>query len=60
MAVIGLAMQAASLTMVGPQVLTVSFVSSTHDQLTLAGIGGNESTEVTCKVAGLSQVRLRE
>ncbi len=42
----------AALTMVGPQVLTVSFVSSTHDQLSLAGIGGNESTEVTFKVAG--------
>ncbi|HEY0963931.1 MAG TPA: hypothetical protein VGE69_16400 [Pseudomonadales bacterium] len=41
-----------SMTMVGPQVLTVSFVSSTHDQLSLAGIGGNESTELTFKVAG--------
>ncbi|MGV3591708.1 MAG: hypothetical protein ACO1PZ_08445 [Gammaproteobacteria bacterium] len=41
-----------AMTMVGPQVLTVSFVSSTHDQLTLAGIGGNESTELTFKVAG--------
>jgi hypothetical protein len=41
-----------AMTMVGPQVLTVSFVSSTHDQLSLAGIGGNESTELTFKVAG--------
>ncbi len=40
------------LTMIGPDVLTVSFVSSTHDQLSLAGIGGNESTELTFKVAG--------
>lgn len=41
-----------NLTMIGPDVLTVSFVSSTHDQLSLAGIGGNESTELTFKVAG--------
>lgn len=41
-----------AMTMVGPQVLTVSFVSATHDQLSLAGIGGNESTELTFKVAG--------
>lgn len=43
---------AVEMTMVGPQVLTVSFVSTTHDQLSLAGIGGNESTELTFKVAG--------
>jgi hypothetical protein len=41
-----------ALTMVGPQVLTVSFVSASHDQLSLAGIGGNESSELTFKVAG--------
>lgn len=40
------------LTMIGPEVLTVSFVSSTYLQLSLAGIGGNESTELTFKVAG--------
>jgi hypothetical protein len=40
------------MTMIGPQVLTVSFVSSTFNQLSLAGIGGNESTELTFKVAG--------
>lgn len=44
------------LTMIGPDVLTVSFVSSTHDQLSLAGIGGNESTELTFKVAGAQGV----
>jgi hypothetical protein len=42
--------------MVGPDVLTVSFVSSTHSQLSLAGIGGNESTEMTFKVAGAQGV----
>lgn len=41
-----------AMTMVGPQVLTVSYISATHDQLSLAGIGGNESTELTFKVAG--------
>ncbi len=41
-----------NMTMVGPQVLTVNFVSSTHEQLSLAGIGGNESTELTFRVAG--------
>lgn len=40
------------LSMVTPEVLTVSFVATTSDQLSLAGIGGNESTEVTFKVAG--------
>lgn len=41
-----------TLNTVGPQVLSVSFVSSTLDQLSLAGIGGNESTELTFKVSG--------
>jgi hypothetical protein len=41
-----------ALTMVGPEVLTVNFVESTVTQLSLAGIGGTESTEVTFKVAG--------
>jgi hypothetical protein len=41
-----------AMTMIGPEVLTVSFVSSTQQQLSLAGIGGNESTELTFKVAG--------
>ena len=40
------------LTMITPQALTVSFVSATSDQLSLAGIGGNESTELTFRVAG--------
>lgn len=35
-----------------PEVLTVSFVDSTTSQLSLAGIGGNESTELTFRVAG--------
>jgi hypothetical protein len=40
------------LTMLTAEVLTVSFVSATHEQLSLAGIGGNESTELTFVVAG--------
>lgn len=42
----------ATLATVGPQALTVSFVSSSVSQLSLAGIGGNESAELTFKVAG--------
>lgn len=38
--------------MVGPDVLSVSFVSATSTQLALAGIGGNESSELIFKVAG--------
>jgi hypothetical protein len=41
-----------TLTTVGPQILTVSFVSSTFGQLSLAGIGGNESAELVFRVAG--------
>lgn len=39
-------------TMIGPPVLSVAFVSSTFDQLSLAGIGGNESAELTFRVSG--------
>jgi hypothetical protein len=50
--------QVASVTLstVGPQVLTVSFVEATTTQLSLAGIGGNESTELTFLVAGAQGV----
>lgn len=44
------------LTVIPPEVLTVSFVDSTLTQLSLAGIGGDESTEVTFKVAGPQDV----
>jgi hypothetical protein len=37
---------------VGPAALSVSFVSATQTQLALAGIGGNESSELVFKVAG--------
>lgn len=37
---------------VGPEVLSVSFVSATQTQLSLAGIGGNESSELIFKVSG--------
>ncbi len=37
---------------IGPEVLSVSFVSSTSEQLSLAGIGGTESAELTFKVSG--------
>lgn len=40
------------LTVNPPQALTVSFVGSTLSQLSLAGIGGEESTELTFRVAG--------
>ena len=36
----------------GAQVLSVSFVKSSVDQLSLAGIGGNETAELTFKVTG--------
>lgn len=39
-----------------PLALTVSFVESTLNQLTLAGIGGDESTELTFRVAGAQGV----
>lgn len=38
--------------MVGPEVLTVSFVSATATQLALAGIGGNETAEMVFSVLG--------
>jgi hypothetical protein len=41
-----------TLKMVGPDVISVSFVSASFTQLALAGIGGNETSEVIFKVAG--------
>jgi hypothetical protein len=40
------------LTLREAQVLSVSFVSTTANQLSLAGIGGNETAELTFKVTG--------
>lgn len=37
---------------VGPEVLSVSFVSATLTQLSLAGLGGSESSELTFRVSG--------
>lgn len=41
-----------SFTVIGPDVLTLVHAGSTFDQLALAGIGGNESSEVTFTVSG--------
>lgn len=38
--------------MVGPDVVSVSFVSATNTQLALAGIGGNETSELIFRVVG--------
>ncbi len=42
--------------MVGPEVLTVNFVSATTTQLALAGIGGNETAEMVFSVLGAQGV----
>ncbi|HTR00275.1 MAG TPA: hypothetical protein VMH83_09805 [Candidatus Acidoferrum sp.] len=41
-----------TLKMVGPDVISVSFVSATFTQLALAGIGGNETSELIFQVSG--------